>query len=719
MLFDRVWKRLAFTGIFSIAILLCASLCNAGDNFRVQQASGFAAGSGAKFSETLENSRREIAIYWFGHELPTWSRPAVVNANFARLGAGGETKFVFSQGQVYDWKMDVRGEADELNESVLPHEATHTVLASVLRRPLPRMLDEGAATFSESEHEHQLQRERVRQLVVDKRFVHFDQLIDMKEYHQVGDISALYAEGFAIVEYLVDRSGPDRFIEFLKDKRPPSQKVKEFYSFNTVRDLEAAWWVWFQDKATHGGHDCESFGCTAPHNGRIAFYNPDRARLYNNANLDQQKLRPGQPVLYIFCTPNCAPCQKIHADYDSNRSGLRDWLCARFNVQFVDVTVSYTNARLAHAEGVRFVPAFRLSNHRIRLNQYDGPEKLMAFLTKFGKPTAAPSAGTGPVAQPAEGLPASPPADENLVPPPQDAHVPPPTPTQLIPGPAGATAEEVETILTSRLGKHKTEIASMLSEHKGEVGKVLVDHRADVGKLMEDALSGNRDALRADAKESGLAIGKDLLTTLEPTLKEKFAANAPAAAKDVAKDLFALLGPEIGALAPGLFATATGVGAPLGIVMLLGHFLQRRTAKKGTDALHMQLGGIEDFLGRLHAPRTSGVSGSRRDADESGQAPTSGRVQIDQAPQPNPGETAAPQPEPGFQVTVQQPPRDRTKFVQVPVADPLAKHLNEMLDREVELNPAFAAIVERARHNAGFALRSSKVMQPTAPFSQP
>ena len=105
-------------------------------------------------AEEAERYRHQLAISWLGQELPRWQDicPIQVAAG-KRLGAGGQTSFTFEGGRPGHWQMFVQGSRQRILDSVLPHEITHTILASHFGRPLPRWADEGASTTVESADE--------------------------------------------------------------------------------------------------------------------------------------------------------------------------------------------------------------------------------------------------------------------------------------------------------------------------------------------------------------------------------------------------------------------------------------------------------------------------------------------------------------------------------------------------------------------------------------
>ena len=74
-----------------------------------------------------------------------WARPAAPPPSPSARDGGRPV--VTSQ------RMEIRGDAKQLLNSVLPHEVTHTVLAHHFGRPVPRWADEGGSVLSENDEE--------------------------------------------------------------------------------------------------------------------------------------------------------------------------------------------------------------------------------------------------------------------------------------------------------------------------------------------------------------------------------------------------------------------------------------------------------------------------------------------------------------------------------------------------------------------------------------
>ncbi len=175
-----------------------------------------------QFGDMAEHYRREKALQWLGQEMSNWSRRCPLEVKIAAGGAGGATTFTFGgsegRGVVSSQHMEIHGPARQLLDSVLPHEITHTVLAHHFGRPVPRWADEGGSVLSENDEERYNHDVRCRELLNAGRGIRLSVLFRMAEYPR--DMIVLYAQGYSVSAYLVDRGGSgvagrQRLLQFL------------------------------------------------------------------------------------------------------------------------------------------------------------------------------------------------------------------------------------------------------------------------------------------------------------------------------------------------------------------------------------------------------------------------------------------------------------------------------------------------------------------------
>lgn len=196
---------------------------------------------------SAERYRVALAQEWLGKELPRWSQPCTITVRVGQIGAGGATTFSFDRGEVYGWKMQVQGTLERILDSVLPHEISHTIFACHFRRPLPRWADEGAATLVEHESERRRQHLLLNEVMRGGRPIPLRRLLSMTEYpREMRSVLTLYAQGYSLADFFVQRRGKTQYLRFLADahKIGWDAALRQGYDIKTVEALESTWSSW-------------------------------------------------------------------------------------------------------------------------------------------------------------------------------------------------------------------------------------------------------------------------------------------------------------------------------------------------------------------------------------------------------------------------------------------------------------------------------------------
>jgi hypothetical protein len=199
-----------------------------------------------QFAQAAEAYRRDLAVEWLGKAMPDWSQPCVITINVgAHLGAGGATSFVFDRGEVFGWRMTIQGSAERILDSVLPHEITHMIFASHLRQPLPRWADEGGATSVEHISERIKHRKMLVHFLRNGRGIAFDRMFAMKDYPP--DVMPLYAQGYSLAEFLIQKQGRRAYVDFLADGLKTDDwagAIQRHYGIAGAGALQNTWLAW-------------------------------------------------------------------------------------------------------------------------------------------------------------------------------------------------------------------------------------------------------------------------------------------------------------------------------------------------------------------------------------------------------------------------------------------------------------------------------------------
>ncbi|QEF95997.1 hypothetical protein Mal15_00230 [Stieleria maiorica] len=205
-----------------------------------------------------ERFRDELAVYWLGKPLPPWSTPCPIEVVCGpHLAAQGAT--TYNRSPVGNFQMRVIGSRERILDSVLPHEVTHTVMATHFGRPLPRWADEGICTTVEHSAERNKHEVKLREYLSNRRGIPMNRLFLLTEYPS--DMLPMYAQGYSVCRFLIEQSGPRQFIEFLEGYMESSSwtaNVQAHYGYESLKQLQDQWLAW----VAQGSGPVESFVST-------------------------------------------------------------------------------------------------------------------------------------------------------------------------------------------------------------------------------------------------------------------------------------------------------------------------------------------------------------------------------------------------------------------------------------------------------------------------
>jgi hypothetical protein len=210
--------------------------------------------------ESAERYRRDLAIHWLGAPLRPWPAPCPIRVIAGpNLAAQGVT--TYNRAPVRDFQMEVVGTPERILDSVLPHEVTHTILATHFGRPLPRWADEGICTTVEHASERRKHEIKLREFLRSRRGIAMNRLFLLTEYPN--DVLPMYAQGYSVCRFLIDQKGPQTFIRFLHDYMQRSswtENVKKHYDYDSLAELQEYWLAW----VGAGSGDVEKFAKVQP-----------------------------------------------------------------------------------------------------------------------------------------------------------------------------------------------------------------------------------------------------------------------------------------------------------------------------------------------------------------------------------------------------------------------------------------------------------------------
>lgn len=195
-----------------------------------------------------EKYRRELAMEWLNQELPDWERPCSISA-IPGPQVCGETHITFAGSDgPFNFVMTIRGNRERMVDSVLPHEITHTIFATHFNRPLPRWADEGACTTVEHISERRANHRVLIDTLTTGKGIPFNQMFGMKNYPH--DLLPLYAQGYSLSRFLIQRGGKRKFVKFIESGLPSSdwnRAIADCYQIRDLSELQVTWLQWVKN----------------------------------------------------------------------------------------------------------------------------------------------------------------------------------------------------------------------------------------------------------------------------------------------------------------------------------------------------------------------------------------------------------------------------------------------------------------------------------------
>lgn len=193
--------------------------------------------------DAAEAYRNDLADHWLGRTLPPWPQPCPIRVIAGNIPAQGVT--TYNPNPVSNFQMEVVGTPERILDSVLPHEVTHTILATHFGRPLPRWADEGICTTVEHVSERQKHEEKLREYLRTRRGIAMNRLFLLTEYPS--DVLPMYAQGYSVCQFLIAQRGPQGFVQFLGDymERPSwTENIRRHYGYESLAELQEQWLQW-------------------------------------------------------------------------------------------------------------------------------------------------------------------------------------------------------------------------------------------------------------------------------------------------------------------------------------------------------------------------------------------------------------------------------------------------------------------------------------------
>lgn len=212
-------------------------------NFIVSAPSDFAA---RQIADSAERLRYDLAVQWLDDPLADWNEPCPITVRIGNdLRSTGKTSFIFRDGRPTEWRMLMEGPWRSLQNSVLPHEITHTILATHFGRPLPRWADEGVCVTAEPLRDQQILEDRMLHYARHKSSLDIQSVFNLQKYPR--EAMTLYAHGHSLVQFFLEQGSHREFIDFLEDGIQGQNwllATERHYGYHSLSSLQREWLTW-------------------------------------------------------------------------------------------------------------------------------------------------------------------------------------------------------------------------------------------------------------------------------------------------------------------------------------------------------------------------------------------------------------------------------------------------------------------------------------------
>ena len=140
--------------------------------------------------------------------------------------------------------MDLRRDGTDVLYAVLPHEITHVVIADrFTAKPMPRWADEGMAVLTEPLEKKRAHLRNLGDYMKRGHVYSASQLMTMADYPSGANWPMFYAESVCMVEFLVERGGAEKFIEFMEQsvRGGYESALNRVYGLAGFEELDRTW----------------------------------------------------------------------------------------------------------------------------------------------------------------------------------------------------------------------------------------------------------------------------------------------------------------------------------------------------------------------------------------------------------------------------------------------------------------------------------------------
>jgi len=207
-------------------------------------------------AQAAERTRTTMARKWFGGFKEDWTPRCDLylhataqdysKATGVPVGSPGHSSFRTDGSRVLSRRIDLHcDDPQNMLRAVLPHEATHVVLAGQFgEQPIPRWADEGIAVLTEPRDKVERHLRNLSRCRQETGLYTAKQLMTLNDYPEPRYITVFYAQSVSLVEFM--SSGeytPDTFTRFLRAAQKDGYEValRQHYGLRSFNELHQKW----------------------------------------------------------------------------------------------------------------------------------------------------------------------------------------------------------------------------------------------------------------------------------------------------------------------------------------------------------------------------------------------------------------------------------------------------------------------------------------------
>lgn len=206
-------------------------------------------------AQVAERTRLTMARKWFGGFKDAWDPRCDIylhataqdysKATGVPTGSPGHSSFRTDGSRVLSRRVDLHCEDPKnLLGAVLPHEATHVVLAGQFgEQAIPRWADEGIAVLTEPREKVERHIRNMARCKQEVGLFSVKQLMQMADYPEARYVTVFYAQSVSLVDFLTEKSGPETLTKFLraalKDGYEPA--LRTHYGYRSFDEMQQDW----------------------------------------------------------------------------------------------------------------------------------------------------------------------------------------------------------------------------------------------------------------------------------------------------------------------------------------------------------------------------------------------------------------------------------------------------------------------------------------------